>query len=142
LPLLRNHRERKEAYVKSLETEVVQLRANEARILNETKGLYAEITVLKRLLVENGIQVPTSIPGQLSSGATSSAGEGSEQTFDLYIPSAKQTNRKERIYSQRSGSDVQNFTSLSLSDFTPSTASPRQLAEMDHTAVGIDFVLA
>ncbi|KAH7069564.1 hypothetical protein BKA63DRAFT_545233 [Paraphoma chrysanthemicola] len=55
----KTHRERKEAYVKALEVEVVQLRANEARILQETRTLYATITDLRKRLVENGIQFPS-----------------------------------------------------------------------------------
>jgi hypothetical protein len=55
--MLRTHRERKEAYIKSLESEVIQLRANEARILQETKALYSEVSALKRLLEHNGIPI-------------------------------------------------------------------------------------
>ncbi|KAF2846864.1 hypothetical protein T440DRAFT_471564 [Plenodomus tracheiphilus IPT5] len=51
----RTHRERKEAYTASLEAEVIQLRANEARILQETKALYAEVGFLKGLLTTAGV---------------------------------------------------------------------------------------
>jgi hypothetical protein len=44
--------------VKSLETEVTQLRANEANLHRETKGLYSVISMLKNLLISNGIEVP------------------------------------------------------------------------------------
>ncbi|OCL14809.1 hypothetical protein AOQ84DRAFT_370950 [Glonium stellatum] len=54
----RTHRERKEAYIKSLETEVLQLRTNEAKILQETKTLYAEIVKLKNILSQHGIELP------------------------------------------------------------------------------------
>jgi regulator of replication initiation timing len=49
------HRERKESYIKSLETEVLQLHTNESKILHETKSLYMEIGRLKRLLDQHGI---------------------------------------------------------------------------------------
>jgi hypothetical protein len=49
------HRERKESYIKSLETEVLQLHTNESKILQETKGLYIEIGRLRRLLDQHGI---------------------------------------------------------------------------------------
>lgn len=52
------HRERKEIYIKSLETEVLQLRTNEANLLQETRSLYGEIGQLKRLLTELGVQLP------------------------------------------------------------------------------------
>jgi hypothetical protein len=55
----RTHRERKEAYVASLESEVVRLRANEARLASETKSLYAENHMLKELLAQNGISIPS-----------------------------------------------------------------------------------
>ena len=51
----RTHRERKEAYIKSLETEVLQLRTNEAKILQESRSLYNEIGRLKGLLEQHGI---------------------------------------------------------------------------------------
>ncbi|PSN63756.1 hypothetical protein BS50DRAFT_590771 [Corynespora cassiicola Philippines] len=52
----RTHRERKENYIKSLENELLQLRTNEARILQETRGLYSELARLKRLLDMHGIK--------------------------------------------------------------------------------------
>ncbi|OCK76870.1 hypothetical protein K432DRAFT_334922 [Lepidopterella palustris CBS 459.81] len=55
----RTHRERKEAYIKSLEYEVLQLRANEAKIMNETKSLYTEIGKLKGILTAHGIELPS-----------------------------------------------------------------------------------
>ncbi|KAF4546158.1 uncharacterized protein LTHEOB_4155 [Lasiodiplodia theobromae] len=55
----RTHRERKEAYTKALEAEVLQLRSNEANLLRETKTLYEEIRRLNDVLRVNGIE-PTS----------------------------------------------------------------------------------
>ncbi|KAF2712748.1 hypothetical protein K504DRAFT_427344 [Pleomassaria siparia CBS 279.74] len=51
----RTHRERKESYIKSLETQVLQRRSNEARILEEQIKLNAEIARLKRILDRNGL---------------------------------------------------------------------------------------
>ncbi|KAH7070059.1 hypothetical protein FB567DRAFT_218998 [Paraphoma chrysanthemicola] len=79
----KTHRERKEAYVKALEVEVVQLRANEARILQETRSLYATITDLKRRLVDNGIQFPSAtvvIPSEVARGE-----EKEERSITLQI---------------------------------------------------------
>lgn len=44
--------------MKSLETEVLQLRTNEANLLQETRSLYAEIDQLKSVLTELGVQLP------------------------------------------------------------------------------------
>ncbi|KAK9329030.1 hypothetical protein V1520DRAFT_327733 [Lipomyces starkeyi] len=57
----RTHRERKEAYVKALEDEVLQLRTNEANILQEAKNLHAEIGRLKRILTEHGIELQSEV---------------------------------------------------------------------------------
>ena len=54
----RTHRERKEAYIKSLESEVLQLRTNEEKILQETKILYTEIEKLKNIILQHGIELP------------------------------------------------------------------------------------
>lgn len=62
----RTHRERKEIYIKSLETEVLHLRTNEANLLQEAQGLYAEINQLRRLLTEHGVQLP---PGNINAAA-------------------------------------------------------------------------
>ncbi|KAF2740909.1 hypothetical protein EJ04DRAFT_518125 [Polyplosphaeria fusca] len=56
----RTHRERKEAYIKSLEGEVLQLRTNEAKILQETRNLHSEIGRLRSILDQNGI--PHALP--------------------------------------------------------------------------------
>ncbi|KAK9242887.1 hypothetical protein V1506DRAFT_555796 [Lipomyces tetrasporus] len=57
----RTHRERKQAYVKALETEVLQLRTNEANLLQKTKNLEAEIGRLKRIVTEHGIQLQSEV---------------------------------------------------------------------------------
>ncbi|KFZ05951.1 hypothetical protein V501_07871 [Pseudogymnoascus sp. VKM F-4519 (FW-2642)] len=57
----RTHRERKEIYIKSLETEVLQLRTNEANLLQETSKLYAEIGQLRRLLTDLGVPLPLAV---------------------------------------------------------------------------------
>jgi hypothetical protein len=54
----RTHRERKEAYTKSLENQVIQLRANEAKILQESKWLHFEVIALRQIIADNGMHVP------------------------------------------------------------------------------------
>ncbi|KAK9343953.1 hypothetical protein V1522DRAFT_437801 [Lipomyces starkeyi] len=57
----RTHRERKEAYVRALEDEVLQLRTNEANILQEAKNLHAEIGRLKSILTQHGIELQSEV---------------------------------------------------------------------------------
>jgi hypothetical protein len=100
-PFIRTHRERKEAYTKSLEQEVIQLRANEAKILQETRDLYTELTALKKLMAQHGIQMPiTHTQGQHESALSSAS--SSEEVFNLSIQvtSTKQKRRQIRVYKQ------------------------------------------
>ncbi|KAL9110940.1 MAG: hypothetical protein Q9227_004555 [Pyrenula ochraceoflavens] len=54
----RNHRERKEQYIKSLEIEVMRLREREATSETERRTLAAENAMLRDLLHQNGISAP------------------------------------------------------------------------------------
>jgi beta-xylosidase len=94
-PCTRTHRERKEAYTKSLEQEVIQLRANEAKIMQETRKLYAELTALKNLMASNGIQAPTSFKNDIAPTT-----EYPSEEFDLsiQITNTKQKRRQIQIY--------------------------------------------
>lgn len=112
----RTHRERKEAYINSLEAEVVQLKANEARILQERKSLYSEISSLKALLHSNGITLPPRIDNihseshsssldQSAGGGASSFSNGDQEQWTLVCSDKegrerKSKNRRRRIYIQ------------------------------------------
>ncbi|KAF2499709.1 hypothetical protein BU16DRAFT_524164 [Lophium mytilinum] len=78
----RTHRERKEAYIKSLESEVLQLRTNETKIMQETMGLYKEIGRLQKLLAQNGIEAS---PSQYVQTALSSSGDEVPTTTVLSV---------------------------------------------------------
>ena len=88
------HRERKEGYIKSLETEVLTRRTTEARLLTEQRRLNAEIARLKGILDQFGISyddkldanVP-SIPASEFADTTSSVGvtESSFHTQQLHV---------------------------------------------------------
>lgn len=112
----RTHRERKEAYTKGLENEVVQLRANEARIMQETKELYAEIRLLKNTLRQNGISVPNT--GQQGFSGAVIDGALGEQSFSLSIQDARSKSEHQRIHIQKNVANVQQRHQES----TPSTA--------------------
>jgi hypothetical protein len=60
------------------------LRANEAKIMQETKALYAELSALKRLLAVNGIPLPE--PGSQAYSAISQDVTSPEQTFNSQVP--------------------------------------------------------
>ena len=53
--ITRTHRERKEAYIKQLENEVLQLRTNEAKITSESRDLQNQIACFKKILDHHGI---------------------------------------------------------------------------------------
>lgn len=58
LPRGRNHRERKEKYIKSLEREVLRLREDEAAIVQESKNVQEENKILKEIMTRYGIELP------------------------------------------------------------------------------------
>ncbi|KAL1878474.1 hypothetical protein Plec18167_004548 [Paecilomyces lecythidis] len=62
----RTHRERKDAYVKSLENEVLQLRTNEAKLLQKTNYLHTEVIRLQNILSENRIPYESNINEELT----------------------------------------------------------------------------
>lgn len=136
--IVRTHRERKEAYIASLEAEVVQLRANEARISEETKKLYAEINILKGLLQKNGIPAATfTIPESARQLAlpddkprSKDRSNSPEPSFTLKIAQeGEKINRRKQIYSQRTyvqaGNEQRTVEQMktNTSDSHPATAS-------------------
>jgi hypothetical protein len=100
--LARTHRERQVAYTSSLEAEVVQLRAKEARIIQETKSLYAELNLLKRVLAQNGIPVP----GQERRLEEKELGLDKVFTLSVGKDEKKKKNRGKQIYIQQRPEDV------------------------------------
>jgi hypothetical protein len=81
---------------------VVQLRAKEARIIQETKSLYAEVNLLKRVLVQNGIPVPGQDRRQEEKDL------GSDRVFTLIVgqDERKKKNRGKQIYIQQRPEDM------------------------------------
>ncbi|KAL3459555.1 hypothetical protein BJX64DRAFT_264558 [Aspergillus heterothallicus] len=59
-----NYRQRKEGYIKSLETEVVNLRTTRTDLQSETRRLSAEIGWLRHIIAENQITLP-SVPQEI-----------------------------------------------------------------------------
>ncbi|KAL5431527.1 hypothetical protein PMIN07_009415 [Paraphaeosphaeria minitans] len=164
----KTHRERKETYVKSLETEVIQLRANEARLFQETKTLYAEISAMKIALARNGIVIPSSVslPPQdqdpameerWGRNADTVGRDGDEDVFEFSVTEKSTKQSHERIVVRRQprkrgngrsltevGSD-QPFppfpASFDTSLSSPSSPSPL-VGSQDPTAIGMDFILS
>jgi hypothetical protein len=116
------HRERKEAYIKSLENEVLQLRTNEAKILQETRTLYSEIGRLKRILDQHGIPyggtsyAPSSQPSD-SSGAPSLSS----------VSILSNPHRQQQIHIRSPQQSSGNEFYLSESDGSQSTGAPKDL---------------
>jgi hypothetical protein len=60
---LRKHRERKETYIKSLEQQVLQLLNQQATAADEKRAVNTENTMLKELLAQHGIPIPSDVGG-------------------------------------------------------------------------------
>jgi hypothetical protein len=123
----RTHRERKEAYTKSLEREVVQLRANEAQILQETRRLYAEITTMKRVMAAHGIEVPTIEPNATDQNqpgvAVSLDVTSPNEAFDLSIRVSNNKQKHRHIHVHRHASPGTNQKSTPSDAFDTSHSS-------------------
>lgn len=113
----RTHRERKEAYTKSLEQEVIQLRANEARILQETRTLYAELMAFKKLMTQHGVQLPATHGQAQHKSASTSISASDEEMFNLSIQftSTKQKRRQICVYKQQHSASSTAFHSQAQS---------------------------
>ncbi|KNG51581.1 hypothetical protein TW65_91067 [Stemphylium lycopersici] len=127
-------------------SEVVRLRANEARLESETRALYSEVNVLKRVLTHHGIPMPAEMRNHHSeitvtdSTASPGSSRGTTVTTDDTITLAvaqfpgedsnKKQNRRKRIYVQQQhrGGEGVNHT-------------PPCMGNLDAEAVGMDFVL-
>ncbi|KAF2454971.1 hypothetical protein BDY21DRAFT_308350, partial [Lineolata rhizophorae] len=118
----RHHRERKEAYIKSLEAEVVQLRASEANIRKQARHLYSELGFLKSILVQNGIPVPSSSE-QIPEPDPGPYEPSSDASFVLSVQEKGWTGKQLRA--QRAGS-VQPEEGLLLSDSSGVSEGQRQ----------------
>jgi hypothetical protein len=127
----RTHRERKEAYTKGLENEVVQLRANEARIMQETKALYAEINMLRNTLRQNSIPVPT--VGQQVAPDTAIGEALGVPSFSLSIQNARSRTEHQRITIQK------NVTNVSERLQGPATTVEDVQGALARTALNSNF---
>ncbi|KAI5926237.1 hypothetical protein F4810DRAFT_707849 [Camillea tinctor] len=53
-----SYRDRKDAYIKSLETEITRSRASEATLIFESEKLRNRVNTLTKMLLQNGIDIP------------------------------------------------------------------------------------
>ncbi|KAL6710178.1 hypothetical protein ACN47E_009969 [Coniothyrium glycines] len=158
----KTHRQRKEAYISSLEAEVVQLRANEAKTLQETKKLHSEVIALKVLLQNNGIKVPEQ-PHQMQGSSLippSSQSDGREDSWSLACSNheAKSRNRQKQIQVQNypykgvHSSRPKPASTLTCTPYSTTTQAMSSLAslpsrpktclgDIDPIVLGLDFVL-
>ncbi|KAI4937711.1 hypothetical protein J4E85_000146 [Alternaria conjuncta] len=97
----------------------IQLRANEARLSQETKALYSEVAFLKGLLTQNGIAIPDRTRVGLGQ-QEERANVESEKRIALTVGQEenKKKNRRKQIY-------VQQVSQQSLRKYT--TAGLRQV---------------
>ncbi|KAF1922257.1 uncharacterized protein M421DRAFT_10693 [Didymella exigua CBS 183.55] len=147
----KTHRERKESYIKSLETEVIQLRANETQSYHKIKALYAEVNAMKNLLVENGIRIPSALPSPLVPQIYSPDDvevAPALEFFEFNIPGKSPKQQGERISvktSARQGGNreaarTHNAAPTTFDLFTPPTET--DFSQQDPTAIGIEFILS
>ncbi|KAF3006080.1 hypothetical protein E8E13_011057 [Curvularia kusanoi] len=150
--------ERKEAYTRSLEQEVLQLRANEAISLKETHKVYAELTKLRKLMAQHGIEITTS-PGQSKpSEGVGASSPGSDEEFldlDVRLTNAKLRGHQIQVFKPSHHAQHDQATaSTSLSpspyptsslpsddELTPNTEISQINRELDLTALGVNFIL-
>ncbi|KFZ22827.1 hypothetical protein V502_02692 [Pseudogymnoascus sp. VKM F-4520 (FW-2644)] len=131
----RTHRERKEIYIKSLETEVLQLRTNEANLLQETSKLYAEIGQLRRLLTDLGVPLPLGTAGSSATTAVprSAVYEITESPSNSVVSGASSG----RFQSPTSV----EMLSLGAYESAVSGSSPEGTTKADMQNIGVEFVL-
>lgn len=144
----------------------MQLRANEARITQESKALQAEVNLLRRVLLQNGIPVP----GQETRQEEKERDPGRGFTLVVGQDDRKRKNRGKQIYIQQSPEyvirklvyrvDTETFANLlqaptsqlispPFSDSaasgygsdTTSKLSETCLGALDPNVIGMDFVL-
>ncbi|KAJ5214932.1 hypothetical protein N7468_010611 [Penicillium chermesinum] len=137
----RTHRERKEQYVRSLETEVLRLRSSEMNLQVQTEHLHNHISILQAILETNGLEYPvapydreTLGPPDAYSAASSAALEGS--------PAARQ-----QILKTSSTPDDIPVGSVALQPTIGNGLgqwgnTTERLCDKDLNEVGIEFVLA
>jgi hypothetical protein len=126
---VRVYRQRKTRYVKNLERDVACSRERECHWLAEKSALEDEVRGLLRLLDQHGIATPS---------ASSLAGGSPRQL--LTSPLSSNT-----CVSQDEHPEWPRASSLPLSSFDfqspPETATSPRVCEMDHSILGMEFVL-
>ncbi|XP_014557310.1 hypothetical protein COCVIDRAFT_97594 [Bipolaris victoriae FI3] len=139
----RTHRERKETYIASLESEVVRLRAKEARLESKIKTLYAENSILKKGLTQQDVPLPTET-------------EAADETISLTVFQENSITKKgswrKQISVTQPHKPITNFSqpvsppsskssSRSSTSPTPTPPPTTHLGALDPDIIGMDFVL-
>jgi hypothetical protein len=86
-------------YTRSLEQEVLRLRANETKILGETRRLYAELNDLKKLVVQHGIELTATRENpQVKNGIPMSASHEDVLDVNIRITNTKHRRRQIQVF--------------------------------------------
>ncbi|KAI0597469.1 hypothetical protein F4775DRAFT_560332 [Biscogniauxia sp. FL1348] len=85
----RSYRDRKDAYIKSLETEIARTRASEATLIRESENLRSTIQSLTKLLSQHGIAI---------SGQENPASSMGHSTPKVYTPPSRYDTRNHAVY--------------------------------------------
>ena len=86
-------------YTRSLEQEVLRLRANETKILEETRKVYAELNDLKKLVAQHGIEVTATRENQqVENGISVSTSHENVLDVNIRISNTKQRRRQIQVF--------------------------------------------
>jgi hypothetical protein len=110
----RNHRERKENYIKSLEREVLRLREEEATIVQNSKAVQEENAMLRRILSQHSIPIPDRAAG-LQYVATVSIRDATDGGQCLHVTMP----------------DMTGYSHTTLDSFTPPFSEPFEISSPD-----------
>ncbi|KAJ9215928.1 hypothetical protein DTO166G4_2472 [Paecilomyces variotii] len=142
------HRERKDAYVKSLEKEVLQLRTNEAELLQKTNSLNAEVIRLQRILAKNRIPHESNIAEDLTTSVDNDFNSSSSHAMIILDQPQNGTPhiRVTKGHASSSNEGHSHFGPEKLPDHShppppPPKDIPHPKGDLDITEVGMDFVL-
>lgn len=106
-------------YTRSLEQEVLRLRANETKILEETRRIYAELNDLKKLIAQQGIEVTATRENpQTVNGIPVSASHEDVLDVNIRITNTKQRRRQIQVFKQSPHSQADPTTSVNQSSLS------------------------
>ncbi|WEW61668.1 hypothetical protein PRK78_007160 [Emydomyces testavorans] len=155
----RNHRARKENYIKVLEKEFRTLRNEEDSIVMETQKIVDENKMLREIMLANGISFPGRTPPPKTQSRPPTVvrvvgDPGSEQRLEVSVDGVSDTPRiflpgsvqkiaplEETVSSVPPKVNSHSTSGANYCNHTDLASSPQHPLGLDTTQVGVDFVL-